>query len=545
MAGGKVSARQKMINMMYLVLTALLALNVSKEIIKAFNLMENSLDNSTKSINEKNLAIEKSIMKEAEQGSAQAKAALVHYKTASEVSKKLIDRIKEIKKELEKRAEGRKTDPEGQLVKGGVPELMQGDNMEIHSHYFVVENGGKNGKDFQGLINKTREELLGVLDKAISDPILSGGDATKKFLMGKRDALKAKTTLSAEDHKNSEGKTESWITMYLEHSPLAAVFALLSKIENDTKSMEAEVEQALAESVGASAIKFDSVIPVIRAATSAVLTNQAYEADIILAAYDSKSDMKMTVNGSPIEVKDGMGKYKSSSANPGEQEFTVGITVPKPGGGTEVKTEKGKFSVFAPSAAISADELNVIYEGLDNPLSISVAGVNPNDVQVSINAPGGDVQLVKAGAGKYKALCPARKGNEAFISVSAKVGDRTVPMGSKKFKIRRVPRPTFMIGPFDFSQPVTLSALKAQRAAAAVLENFVYDGVSYSIQGYHFTALSKTAGLKEAYSNSASTQGIAGILAALKPGDFIQFDQIKAVGPGGVKYLPGVGATLK
>ncbi len=547
MAGGKMGARQKMINMMYLVLTALLALNVSKEIIKSFNLMENSLNNSTKSITEKNVAILKSMQKEADQGNAGAKAAVTHYEKLHKVSDKLIEKIVSIKKELEKLTEGRKPSPDGELVKGGVNELSMGDNMEVHANYFVVENGGKRGREFQDLINSTREDMLKVLDEAIKDPVLSSNENTKNFLLNKRNIIKAKTSLSAEDGKNTEGEHQTWVSMYLEHSPLAGVFALLSKIENDAKSMEAEVAQALAESVGASAIKFDSVIPVIRAATSAVLTGQTYEADIILAAYDSKADMKMTVNGSPIEVKDGMGKFKQSSNSPGEITFKVGITVPKPGGGTEVKTEEGKFSVFAPAAAISADELNVIYEGLPNPLSITVAGVNPKDVVVSMNAPGGDVSLVNTGSGKYEARCPVRKGNECFVSVSAKINDRMVSMGQpKKFKIRRVPRPTFMVGPIDFSGPIKLSILRAQTGCAAVLENFVYDGVKYVVTGYKFTALGRKAGFKEQNVTGASLAPVQGLISQLSGGDFIQFSEIRAVGPGGAtKYLQNAGGTLQ
>jgi len=545
MAGGKVSARQKMINMMYLVLTALLALNVSKEIIKSFNLMENSLATSTASIAQKNDKIKLSIAKEAEQGNAGAAAAGKHYESLHKLTDVLTGRIEGIKKELLKLTEGRKPSPDGELVKGGLNELTQGDNMEVHGNYFDVQDGGKNGKDLQVAINATRDQMLAILDKAIADPALGGQEATKKFLINKRDAIKSKATLFAQDSKDSEGNEQKWVSMYLVHSPLAGVFALLTKIENDALSMESEIAQALAESVGASSLKFDSVIPVIRAATSAVLTNQTYEADIILAAYDSKADMKMTVNGSPVEVKEGKGKYKASSSSPGEYTFKVGITIPKPGGGTEVVMEEGKYSVFAPSAAISADELNVIYEGLPNPLSITVAGVNPKDVNVSITSPGGDVTLMNTGSGKYEARCPVRKGNECFVNVNAKIGDRVVPMGTKRFKIRRVPRPTFMVGPIDFSGLIKLSILKAQSTCAAVLENFVYDGVKYVVVGYKFTALGKRTGFKEQNVQGASLAPISGMIGQLSPGDFIQFSEIRAMGPGGQKYLQNASGSLQ
>ncbi|NBU04679.1 MAG: hypothetical protein EBT60_10365, partial [Bacteroidetes bacterium] len=391
MAGGKVSARQKMINMMYLVLTALLALNVSKEIIKAFNLIENSLDNSTKNIVQKNTAVLGSLVKTAAENKAAA-AAVSYCNQVQGISKALIDRLNGIKNELLLRSGdqkdpkmGRKQEPEALLVKGGVPELAQGDNMEVHGNYFMVENEGKNGTDLQDAINKARVDMLAVMKKASNDAILAASPETKKMLLDRMKAIEEKTSLYANNATNSSGTEQSWVSMYLEHSPLAGVFAMLSKVENDSRSMEAEVMQALAESVNAADYKFDKLIPVVSASTSAVLTNQTYEANILLAAYNSKAQMIVTVNGRPIEVVDGVGKYKVTSASPGSQKYKVGIQVPKPnGGGSDNYETEAEYSVFAPQAAISADELNVVYVGLPNPISVSVGGVDPKNVNVSV-----------------------------------------------------------------------------------------------------------------------------------------------------------------
>lgn len=217
------------------------------------------------------------------------------------------------------------------------------------------------------------------------DPILSASPETKKMLLDRMKAIEEKTSLYANNSLNSSGTEESWVSMYLEHSPLAGVFAMLSKVENDSRSMEAEVMQALAESVNAADYKFDKLIPVVSSATSAVLTNQTYEANILLAAYNSKAQMFVTVNGRPIEVVDGVGKYKVTSSSPGSQKYKVGIQVPKPnGGGSDNYETEAEYSVFAPQAAISADELNVLYVGLPNPISVSVGGVDPKNVTVSV-----------------------------------------------------------------------------------------------------------------------------------------------------------------
>lgn len=552
MAGGKVSARQKMINMMYLVLTALLALNVSKEIIKAFNLIENSLDNSTKNIVQKNTAVLGSLVKTAAENKAAA-AAVSYCNQVQGISKSLIDRLNAIKNELLLRSGdqkdpkmGRKQEPEAMLVKGGVAELAQGDNMEVHGNYFMKENGGKNGSDLQDAINKARIDMLAVLMKASNDPVLAASPETKKMLTERMKAIEEKTSLYANNATNSSGTEQTWVSMYLEHSPLAGVFAMLSKVENDSRSMEAEVMQALAESVNAADYKFDKLIPVVSAATSAVLTNQTYEANILLAAYNSKAQMVVTVNGRPIEVVDGVGKYKVTSASPGTQKYKVGIQVPKPnGGGSDNYETEAEYSVFAPQAAISADELNVVYVGLPNPISVSVGGVDPKNV--SVTATGGGVSLRANKPGSYNAIIPTRNGNECMINVTAKLPDgRTVSMGSKKFKVRNVPRPVFKAGSVGFSGPISLAAMKVQANAVAALDNFVYDGVKYDVLSYRFTCIGRrTNGPKIQVVNGSSLAPIAAFLKMLGPGDLIQFDQIKVVGPDRVpKFLDNVGGSV-
>lgn len=552
MAGGKVSARQKMINMMYLVLTALLALNVSKEIIKAFNLIENSLDNSTKNIVQKNTAVLGGLVKTAAENKAAA-AAVSYCNQVQGISKSLIDRLNAIKNELLLRSGdqkdpkmGRKQEPEAMLVKGGVAELAQGDNMEVHGNYFMVENGGKNGIDLQDAINKARIDMLAVMSKASNDPVLAASPETKKMLLDRMKAIEEKTSLYANNATNSSGTEQTWVSMYLEHSPLAGVFAMLSKVENDSRSMEAEVMQALAESVNAADYKFDKLIPVVSAATSAVLTNQTYEANILLAAYNSKAQMVVTVNGRPIEVVDGVGKYKVTSASPGTQKYKVGIQVPKPnGGGSDNYETEAEYSVFAPQAAISADELNVVYVGLPNPISVSVGGVDPKNVSVTVT--GGGVSLRANKPGSYNAIIPTRNGNECMINVTAKLPDgRTVSMGSKKFKVRNVPRPVFKAGSVGFSGPISLAAMKVQANAVAALDNFVYDGVKYDVLSYRFTCIGRrTNGPKIQVVNGSSLAPIATFLKMLGPGDLIQFDQIKVVGPDRVpKFLDNVGGSV-
>lgn len=597
MAGGKLSARQKMINMMYLVLTALLALNVTKEILLAFTVLDNSLQKSTGNIAVKTEKIVQGLKKTAEDNNLGAKSALKFCDEANTETKSLVDYIHRIKTELFRYSQGSvdpnigdpklafKIDPKKKsdyiettqypwIVKknGEMPELVSGDNLDDHVRYFNEELNGKRGKDLEAKINETRVNLLNMMKRAQSDPNLAKNKETVEFLNTRMKDIAFKTTLSAGEVKdpfnktsglveNHEGAKLSWAEVYMHSTPLAAVFAMMSKIENDAKILEAEVCQGLAESVSAADFKFDAIIPVISAKTGAVVTGQTYEADILLAAYNSKANMMINVNGASVPVENGVGKYKVTPQRAGANNLDVKISVPKPGGGFEVKTATAEFTAFAPQAAIEAVKLNVMYVKLENPISITVAGIDPKNVVprivgCKINYQTGAAEnvgmttnaVLRGSNGSYTVAIP-EKVSDIQIQVSAKLPDgRMKAMGTKNFRVKGIPDPTFKCGNVDFkSGSVELSKLKDAPVAVAALDGFVYDGVKYQIQSFKFTGISAQRG----YTAPINVQGarldkIAGTLSQLRKGDDVKFTDIIAIGPGNSRVLmPSVIATLK
>jgi len=595
MAGGKLSARQKMINMMYLVLTALLALNVTKEILLAFTVLDNSLKKSTSNIEVKTIKIVDNLKKTAQDNNLGAKAALVYCTDANKATKLFVDNIHRIKTELLRYSQGSidpntgdpklafKIDEEHKadyvetaqypwvvMKNGDMPELVSGDNLDDHVRYFNEELAGKRGKDLEAEINKTRVELLSLVNKAIKDPNLAKNKETVEFLKSRLSDIALKSTLSAGTVKDPfnaasgpvidhEGQELSWAEVYMHSTPLAAVFAMLSKIENDAKILETEICQVLAESVSAADFKFDAIIPVVSAKTGAVVTGQTYEADILLAAYNSKAEMRITVNGASVPVENGVGKYKVTPQSAGTNPLNVKIIVPKPGGGEEVKDAQAEFTAFAPSAAISADALNVVYEGLENPISISVGGVDPANVSARIvgcvikgdgsvtNVGQATNAVITGSKGKYKVTIPKKMG-DCQIQVAAKLPDgRMKPMGTKNFKVKPVPKPRFKCGAVEFAGTISVEALKLQPSASAVLDNFVYEGVRFQVLSYKFTALGRrTGGPKTINGNSASLEPIKSILGLLGSGDFVQFSDVRAVGPSKIPVLlENTGAQIK
>ena len=578
MAGGKQSPRQKMINMMYLVLTALLALNVTKEILLAFTVIDNSLKKSTANIDLKTVKMVENLQKLSGDNVAAA-SALKLTNNAITITKGFVESIHTIKTDLlryslgatdpkqtdlnpvdafnieeEKKNEFKffKAYPWAETKSGEMPELKSGDNLDDHVRYFNEELAGKRGKDLEFAINDTRAKLLDLLSQASKDPNLGKNPETVSFLKSKLTEISQKTSLLAGDVKeplsnksgkikDHEGKELNWAEVYMHSTPLAAVFAIMSKIENDAKLLESEICQTLAESVSAADFKFDAIIPVVSAKTGALVTGQTYEADILLAAYNSKAQMQVFVNGNSIPVEAGVGKYKVTPQSPGTNNMSVKIVVPKPGGGSESIDAKAEFTAFAPSAAISADALAVFYVGLENPVSVSVGGIDPSQYLVRIvNEKDGPTNAKIVGSkGKYSVSVPSRQDAKVKIQVAVKLPDgRVKSMGEKVFKVNRVPDPRFRCGGVEFKGSVSLEALKYQQAATAVLDGFVYEGVKFKVTGYKFMAVGRrTNGPRFAKSSSASLEPVKGILGMLGSGDLMTFTDITAVGPDGTSRL--------
>ncbi|MDP3928229.1 MAG: hypothetical protein Q8R57_04350, partial [Bacteroidota bacterium] len=268
MAGGKVSVRQKMINMMYLVLTALLALNVSAEILKSFHMVEISMDRAGMNIDKKNEGTLTAIAKYNKDIPTDPKGVEV-LKKSLEV-KKIADAgvayFAELKEQLITTAGGRKDgNPEN--------EIAQASNIELHAN--LMMNQGK-GAEVKAKINEIRTNLLNILPKDKQSSI--------------------KSDLTTEDPKNS---TKSWESEMFEHTPLAAVVALISKTQNDIKNTEAQVLDELKSSLTAEVMIIDQLTPQIIPVNGTNITvGNKYQAEIFLAASSSRSEATITVNGS-------------------------------------------------------------------------------------------------------------------------------------------------------------------------------------------------------------------------------------------------------
>lgn len=509
MAGGNISPRQKMINMMYLVLTAMLALNVSAEILKAFHMVEVSMDKAGVNIDEKNKNTLKAIATYNQQNPGDAIGTDIYKKSvdASKIADEAVKYVTDLKMLLIEQAEGRKDGDAN-------AELTKADNIELHANYLIVKDGGANGEALKKKINETRDKLIGLLPK------------DKQSLI--------KSDLNTEVEK---GSTQTWQSEMFEHTPLAAVVALLSKTVNDIKNTEAQVLDLLKAGLTDDVVIVENFeAKVIPNNGTYITIGSEYSADIFLAA-STRQEADIKVGGTTVKVENGVGKYTVNPSREGEIEYSGVITTKRSNGKVETYPFKSSFTALKPLAVISATKMNVVYIGLENPISVSVPGYSANQVQVTCSSGG---RLKPAGqAGTYNLTVD---GSSREIEVSASVKDAkgtTKKMGIQKYRVRNIPKPTPMLGSIEQSGPVSAGELKAAQFVFTVLKDFAFEGVKFTPFEYYIVYQPKKGdGRAEKGNGSAITPAIKQILNNAKKGDRITLAQIKANGPAGAVMIP-------
>ncbi len=525
------SPRQKMINMMYLVLIALLALNISNEILKAFHLMEVSFVKANQSLTDKNkgiMAAFDAAMEKKDAAGERARPWAEKAKKVQDISAKFCKDIDLYKAEIEKAAGGRKEQEKGQT---GLPEMSKGDDMEGHKHYLGTDETTKGkGDELRVIIEKARKDMINVLAGVKNDKVTMEG-------------FEKTTAFKVEDFKDENGSKKTWERDVLGHSPVAGVMAMLTKVQNDCKALETDILTKLAENIDAATIKFDKQMAVVISESTNVMSGSSFKAQVALAAYNSTAAQRILVNGSPIPVKDGLGEINIPASGVGSHKIEAKIESIDPVTGETVLISAPivEWTSFQPSATISADAMNVLYIGLDNPMSISVPGVAP----ANTNPVGNGINLKKLSDGKYIATVSAGS-KEGTISVTAKMPDGTSKkMGEMKYRIRQVPKPEAMLGQLGSG-----SYPKAQVTAAAAfvyanLANFVFDGVKFTVTKYSVIFVPRRGNMEETSVAGNSAAAIKNFANKAKAGDIILVDRIRATGPGGERPLNPITITIQ
>ncbi|MGV3508770.1 MAG: gliding motility protein GldM, partial [Sphingobacteriaceae bacterium] len=446
MAGGKETARQKMINIMYLVLLAMLALNVSDTILNAFKNINDSLmasrSNVDASVNQLVRAFESTKLKDEPE---RAKPIYAKAQQAQKIVGDLESHISGLKKRLTDAGQG--IDPE-------TGDLVERSNQDIAPGIMINQ---KEGAKLKAKINETRQKLLDLLDA--------------------KDRESVTFSLEAKDpEKRVNGVKKSWEEVnFGEGTPLTAAMTILSKIQSDVKNAESDVIKKLFGKMDQAVVTLDQFAAVAVAPTSYVIQGQPYTAEVFLTAYDSKSNPSITVNGSSLQVRDGKGVY-TTTAGEGMHTWVGTIRVKKADGTYgEYKTAPQKFQVARPSAVVSPTKMNVFYIGVPNPVAISAPGIPKESLRVSMT--GGSISGSN-GTYTVKVSSPGT----AKVVVSADINGKVQTIGSSDFRIKRIPDP---VPQFAGKTNGTLSsvAIKSQNTVFAKLIGFDFEA-TFTVTGF-------------------------------------------------------------
>jgi gliding motility-associated protein GldM len=411
MAGGKLTPRQKMINLMYLVFIAMLAMNVSKEVITGFGLMNEKFETSnetSKLANEQLLSALDAKAGEAK-GEFLVAAGIAH--NVKTITDNFFNYIASLKSQA---AAGFEIDPET----GNLPyeDMDKGDNID---DWFTGEGYSAKGNEVVAAINKYKADMKSVL----------GTDVKYASIVKE---VESKFDLS--DVKNKEGLSDKYLSYHFKGFPAIASVAKLSTWQNDINKAESDVYSSALGKAAVAAASYSNYKAIVVLDKNAYFQGEQVTGKVVLGRYDENT-VPISVTGAKLDPATGQAKIAITAGGVGEQNFGGQFTFVEDGKTIPLKFE-GKYVVVPrPNAAtISADKMNVVYRGVVNPMSISFAGISDNDVSAS--APG----LTKVGNGKYN-MSPGG-GTEVVISVSGKMSDGKVATDKKVYRIKGIPGPT-------------------------------------------------------------------------------------------------------
>ncbi len=500
MAEKNLSPRQKMINLMYLVLTALLALNVSAEVLTAFVKIEKSIRKSTKIIENKNSELYAKFEQLYQENPVKVKKWYEKAQALSKHSDSLYNYIQYLKVKVVRAADGRNGDP---------THIKHKDENNVGGQVMILEG---NGVRLKKAINQYRDFLKSLID------------TTK----AKRLAASIDSTFDTSDIISEDKSRVPWESAMFEHLPLIAVVANMSKIQNDIRMTESSVISYLLEQVSAGEWKFNKLEPVVYAKKGYVLQGEPYEAQIFLAAYDTTQQPIIELSdGTKLPVENGKGIYKVTTTKVGIHKFGGVIKIKSPATGDYVEFPfQGEFEVAAPAVAISPTKMNVFYIGVDNPVAITASGVPAEALSVRIGPIG---TIKRVGNGKY--IVRVNRVGKTTISVYANVSGQTRKLGSMQFRCKVVPDPKPRVGNLK-PGPVAKALLLAQNFVKAELENFEFD-LKFPVVGFTVSATIGSFTEEHKARGARITQQQKNLIRQLKPGQKVYFESIKAKAPDG------------
>ena len=405
----RISPRQKMINLMYVVLMAMLALNVSSDVLNGFSLVYDGLQRATENATQTNQGIYATFDAQMEANPAKTREWYEKAKYVRGISDSLYNLADELKIAIVRKSDGEE---------GRVDSIKNREDLEASTQVMLAPGRGR-GEELLHAIDNYREKIVEMVS-----------DEQKKEIIA--------SNLNTDVPMKAKILGKNWQEYMFENMPTSAAVTLLTKLQNDVRYAEGEVIHALLSNVDVNDIRVNELSAFVIPSAQTVVQGGRFSAQIIMAAVDTTRRPTIYVGGR--EIPGDKGLYETVCSKTGD--FTLnGYIETQDGNGEKVRRDfEQKYTVVEPSATVSADIMNVLYAGYDNPMSVSVPGIPNNKITATMT--GGSLE--RKADGKYVAK-PQTPGTEAVITVSAQNEGHAQEMGKFTFRVRKLPDPTAFI----------------------------------------------------------------------------------------------------
>ena len=495
--------RQKMINIMYIVLTALLALNVSSEILNAFKTIEQSLNSASNIIERKNLDIYKSLKAKLADPKTAEKAAIWAPKaeTAHAYADAMYIYVESLKQEL-KMESGLKT-------KNGKEEYKE-DDLDATTRLFLNSKSGESkGKDLYNKLVQFKADLSAI------DPLIA-----KEVIPNLPLDLTIPATSSIAGKKD-------WAYAYFNMTPSVAAITILTKFQNDIRNSEAQVAEFCHKEIGEVELVYDQFNAFAASNSQYLMSGEELLITAGVGAFSSAAKPTISIDGVVVPVGvDGSAMYKTvAGATPGVQRKRVRISFLKPNGETAVVEKEVQYTVGTPSGlVVSTDKTRVFYKGLDNPLSITGGG---GGEKINVTVEGAGASIRKVGSGQY--IVTSTQTGTAVVTVSD--GKQTQKLA---IPVKRIPDPIAIVGG-SAGGNMPAAKFRAQGGVIADLRDFVFEGVKFNVLSFIVIATGK--GFDEPdfaeVNGPAFSGGATSLIRRCQAGTSVTIGEIKVSEPGG------------
>jgi len=499
--------RQKMINMMYLVLTALLALNVSSEILNAFKTVNRSLENTNKTVDHSTVTIMKSLLDKLSDPTTAAKAQIWYPKAqlAQSLTKPVFDYIQTLKDRILDESGGDHKDPS---------KSFKEDDLETPTRIMVDKGHGKKLLD---LLAKYKSDML-----AIDPSIKTEFENTLPI------------DLTKPTSRNKAGKT--WEGAYFHMVPSVAALTILSKFQMDVKTSENRVAQFCHNKVGEVIVRYDTYAAFAETNSSYVMPGDEMEITAGVGAFSKAALPTVNIEGVsvPLDIDGAAHRKLNAATTLGKHTVNVSVTFKDQEGKMQTVTKPIEYTVGQSTASIALDDMNVLYIGIDNKVSISASGAGDDKIQPTMVGGGGS--LKKLGGGHYIVRVNTVTDDcKLTVVVDGKV------VGASVFRVRTIPRPVATVGGAESGDNMTVGQFRAQTGVGAYIKDFPLN-LRYSVVSFTLTADNAEGDIEEApCTGNLWSPKAATMIKNLAPGRTVTVDDIRAVGPDGrTQKLPSL-----